>query len=117
MTNSYQPPQSPTTSNSADLSMDSSTSEANMPSRMLEQFLNRQTDRNKERRQSIEPWDIPHLCFTGNPEELGPFSYAIKDYLPLVSSNFASEKCKINWVACHFCYDSSRAATTTTQPL
>ncbi|MBW0561808.1 hypothetical protein O181_101523 [Austropuccinia psidii MF-1] len=97
--------------------MDNSTSGANMLSRMLEKFLSRLTDRNQEPRQSIEPGVIAHLCFTGNSAELAPFLYAINDCLPLVSSSFASEKCKINCVARHFCYGSSRAATTATQPI
>ncbi|MBW0549079.1 hypothetical protein O181_088794 [Austropuccinia psidii MF-1] len=77
---------------------------------MLEQVLNRLADRNQE------PRDIPHLCFKGNPEELGHFLYAINNYLPSLASNFTSEQHKRNWVAFHFQYDSSRTATTTTQP-
>ncbi|MBW0531718.1 hypothetical protein O181_071433, partial [Austropuccinia psidii MF-1] len=63
-----------------------------------------------------EPCDITNLCFTGNPTELGPFLYAINDYLPSIAGQFVSEQHKINWVAQHFCYDPLRAATAHTQP-
>ncbi|MBW0491516.1 hypothetical protein O181_031231 [Austropuccinia psidii MF-1] len=77
MTNNHRPPQSPTTSssNSQIPFMDPSgnlMSEVLMLWWMLEQVLNRLTGRPQETRTAVELRDIPNLCFTGNPTELGP---------------------------------------------
>ncbi|MBW0554050.1 hypothetical protein O181_093765 [Austropuccinia psidii MF-1] len=77
MTNSYRPPQSPTTSlsNSQIPLMDTSgnpMSEVLMLRGMLEQVLNRLTDQSQEMKETVERRDIPDLCFTGNTTKLGP---------------------------------------------
>ncbi|MBW0504535.1 hypothetical protein O181_044250 [Austropuccinia psidii MF-1] len=82
---------------------------------MLEQILNKLADRIPEQKPPNKLCDLPHLYFTVSPEELGPFLYALNDYLPSVASNFASEQQKIIWVDWHFGYDPSRAATISTQ--
>ncbi|MBW0474461.1 hypothetical protein O181_014176 [Austropuccinia psidii MF-1] len=90
-------------------------SENMMLRRMLEQILNKLADKIPEQKPPNKLGDLPNLCFTVIPEELGPFLYALNDYLPSVASNFASEQQKMIWVDWHFGYNPSKAKTISTQ--
>ncbi|PLW26501.1 hypothetical protein PCANC_27984 [Puccinia coronata f. sp. avenae] len=60
--------------------------------------------------------DVPvmtHASFSGNPKEINQFLYFIKDWLVEVEARFLTEKSKINWVVCHFCYANGHMADST----
>ncbi|MBW0480740.1 hypothetical protein O181_020455 [Austropuccinia psidii MF-1] len=92
MTNSYRPPQSPSALQSLSFMDTNQISENIILRGMLEQILNKLADKITEQKPPNEPCDLPHLGFTGSPAELGPFLYAMNNYLPSVESNFASEQ-------------------------